>query len=161
MPTVDLHLLLPTLLPKAIEWAESVSAHALERGVALKPHEIAVARIVGVRVPERVRVLRLDTLPLPDDAMLRDAALTAGLLGPGMAGLTLGHAVLVCRGEECVRLLSHELRHVHQYERAGSIAAFLPSYLEQVVGVGYRDAPFEVDAREHELASWPARGFDG
>ena len=48
------------------------------------------------------------------------------------------------------RLVSHELRHVHQYEAAGSIAAFLPVYLAQIVSVGYEQAPFELDARHHE-----------
>ena len=65
--------------------------------------------------------------------MLRAAALQAGLLGPGMVGLTLGHAIFICRGHKTRRLLSHELRHVHQYEQHGSIAAFLPVYLGQIV----------------------------
>jgi hypothetical protein len=39
---------------------------------------------------------------------------------------------------------------VHQYEAAGSIAAFLPLYLQQIVLYGYERAPFEVDARAHE-----------
>lgn len=39
----------------------------------------------------------------------------------------------------------------HQYEQAGSIAAFLPRYLQQIVTVGYNNAPFEIDARSHEL----------
>ena len=75
-----------------------------------------------------------------------------GLLGPNMVGLTLGYAVLVCRGHEATpRLLSHEFRHVHQYEIAGSIAAFLPGYLHQIVAYGYANAPLEIDARNHEL----------
>jgi hypothetical protein len=49
------------------------------------------------------------------------------------------------------QLLSHECRHVYQYEAAGSIAAFLPVYIEQIVEFGYDDAPFEQDARHHEL----------
>jgi hypothetical protein len=49
------------------------------------------------------------------------------------------------------RLLSHECRHVHQYEAHGSIAAFLPVYLEQIATVGYRNSPLEQDARAHEV----------
>jgi hypothetical protein len=92
-----------------------------------------------------------DSLPMPDDAVLQAAAVQAGLMGPGMVGLTLGHAIFICRGHKTRRLLSHELRHVHQYEQHGSIAGFLPIYLKQVIEVGYRDAPLERDAREHEL----------
>jgi hypothetical protein len=50
------------------------------------------------------------------------------------------------------RLISHEFRHVAQYEVAGSIEAFLPVYLAQIVEAGYEAAPFEVDARNHEIA---------
>jgi hypothetical protein len=64
--------------------------------------------------------------------------------------LTLGYSVLVCRGHETTRLLSHEFRHVHQYESVGSISAFLPLYLQQIVEFGYDDAPFEADARSCE-----------
>ena len=52
----------------------------------------------------------------------------------------------------CRRLLSHECRHVFQYEQAGSIALFLPLYLDAIVRVGYENCPFEQDARAHELA---------
>ncbi len=68
-----------------------------------------------------------------------------------MVGLTLGDAVFICVGHEMnPRLLRHELRHVYQYEQAGSISAFLPLYLGQIVQFGYRNAPLEQDARAHE-----------
>lgn len=70
-----------------------------------------------------------------------------------MAGLTLGYSILICRGHKTRRLLSHELRHVFQYEQHGSIAAFLPVYLMQIATVGYQSAPFEQDARAHELTN--------
>ena len=94
----------------------------------------------------------VDEPPLPADPLLRQAALQTGLLGPDMAGLTLGHGIYIRRGCLTALLLSHECRHVHQYEQAGSIAAFLPVYLQQIVRFGYFDAPYEVDGRAHELA---------
>lgn len=125
----------------------------MEAGEALTPAEEEIARRVGVRQPEWVRVEIVDSLPLPADPVLRSAALAAGLLGPGMVGLTLGHAIFICRGHKDRRLLSHELRHVHQYEQHGSISAFLSVYLGQIVEVGYTRAPLEADARAHELDS--------
>ena len=89
-------------------------------------------------------------LPMPDDPELRQAALAAGLLGPDMIGLTLGYGVYVCVGHATIRVMSQEFRHVHQYEQAGSIAAYLPIYVRQIVMVGYHDAPLEIDARVHE-----------
>lgn len=68
-----------------------------------------------------------------------------------MVGLTLGHAVIVVNGHATRRLLTHEFRHVHQYEAVGSIAAYLPLYLQEIATFGYEQAPLEVDARQHEM----------
>ena len=68
-----------------------------------------------------------------------------------MVGLTLGYSIFIVRGHMSPRLLSHECRHVYQYETAGSISAFLPVYLQQIATVGYQSAPFEQDARAHEF----------
>jgi hypothetical protein len=93
----------------------------------------------------------VDQLPLPEEPALRAAALATGLIGPQMAGLTLGHTIFVLRKHLSNRLISHELRHVHQYEELGSIAKFLPLYLEQIATVGYENAPLEIDARKYEI----------
>ena len=149
--SLDLSSELPRLLPKAIAWTEAQAACVANSGRSLDDSEVKLARRVGVAWPERVRVALVDVLPLPEDPELCAAALQTGLLGPGMVGLTLGHSVLICRGHETKRLLSHELRHVHQYEQAGSIALFLPGYLQQIVAFGYAAAPLEQDARAHEV----------
>ncbi len=146
----DLAAELPRLLPDAIAWAESESSRALREGSPLDAMGVRLARAVGVRQPEHIRIVEAHALPFPADEELRFAATQAGLLGPDMTGLTLGYAVFVRAGHVSSRLLSHEFRHVYQYETAGSIAAFLPLYLEQIVVYGYEQAPFEVDARANE-----------
>ena len=123
----------------------------MNAGASLTESGITDAKTVGVARPELIRVLAVPHLPLPDDAALRAIALDTGLLGPDTIGLTLGHAIFIVQGHESRQLLTHECRHVHQYESAGSIAAFLPVYFQQIVTVGYHDAPFEIDAREHEI----------
>jgi len=110
-----------------------------------------LARRAGVKKPELIRTKIVEQLPLPADPLLREAALQTGLLGPGMIGLTLGYSILIVRGHLTHRLLSHECRHVYQYESHGSIASFLPVYLEQIATVGYQNAPFERDARDREI----------
>ncbi len=147
---MDLQAALPLLLPKAIAWAEDQAARVGSLGRALTRRELELAREVAVTQPERVRVALVDALPMPEDPALRAAALETGLLGPGMVGLTLGHSVFICMGHETVRTLSHEFRHVYQYEQAGSIRDFLPGYLQQIVQFGYADAPLERDACAHE-----------
>jgi len=148
---VDLSALLERLHPKAILWAEQMQQHVLEVGAALSATEQSLARAVGVHRPELVRVQVVEELPFPDDPELQEVATRYGFLGPGTIGVTLGYAVLLCRGHDTSpRLLSHELRHVYQYEQLGSIQQFLPVYLQQLLDVGYEDAPLEIDAREHE-----------
>jgi hypothetical protein len=147
----DLQSALPQLLTPAVAWAEVQSQKVQQEGEPLSVASLLLAKRVGVNHPHLVRVNIVDQLPLPTEPLLRQAALQTGLLGPGMVGLTLGHSILVVRGHLGPRLLSHELRHVHQYEAHGSIAGFLPVYLEQIASVGYYNAPFEQDARAHEL----------
>jgi hypothetical protein len=138
------------LVPKAIAWAEAEAAAAQTSGSPLNALGVRLARAVGVRQPELIRVVEAASLPSPADPDLSLAAAQTGLLGPHMAGLTLGYTIYIRAGYGSSRLLSHECRHVYQYESAGSIAAFLPLYLEQIVFYGYERAPLEVDARTHE-----------
>ncbi|WP_322039069.1 hypothetical protein [Burkholderia diffusa] len=148
---IDLADILPSALPDAVAWADAQAAHGLARGVPLTPAQADDARIVGVAQPERIRVVVADRLPFPDTPALGAIARDTGLLAPGTIGLTLGHAVFVLRGHDTRRLLTHEFRHVHQYEEAGSIGAFLARYLHEIATVGYHDAPLEADARQHEF----------
>jgi hypothetical protein len=147
---IDLAAALPRLLPLAIPWVQSQEADVLATGRPLTVTELALAKAVGVRNASHVRIKLVNQLPQPSHPELRVAAEQTGLLGPNMWGVTFGYAVFIRHGFETNRLVSHELRHVHQYEAAGSIAAFLPVYLAQIVSVGYERAPFELDARRHE-----------
>jgi len=144
---------LPAVLREAVRWATAQALDIARRGAPLTRRDLEIARAVGVQHPQFIRLLEVEELPAPAEGLLREAALHAGLAGPEMAGLTLGHAVGIRRGCTTVRLLSHEFRHVYQYEQAGSIAAFLAEYLRQIAEVGYAAAPLEQDARSHER-SW-------
>ena len=149
--TQSLESLLPILLPSAISWMKEQSALVLESGSPLTDTGTRLAQAVGVSCPENVRISIVPRLPLPDDPTLRDVALQTGLLGPNMIGITFGYGIYICDGHMSNRLISHECRHVFQYETAGSIDAFLPIYLHQIATVGYDNAPYEIDAREHEI----------
>ncbi|UXI66512.1 DUF4157 domain-containing protein [Tahibacter amnicola] len=146
---------LPSLAALAIQWAEQQAAVIARDGKPLTQRGTAVARRMGVREPERVRVLVVTVIPAPDSWRLRLAARALGFLRPSTLGLTLGHGIFLREGYAGMRLLSHELRHVHQYEEAGSIARFLPVYLRQLLTFGYERAPLEVEARLHEVRDGP------
>ena len=140
------------LAPRAIAWAEQQSARVAHSGSKLTPAQVALARSVGVQHPERVRIQVVDEFPLPQEAEVKAAAMRIGLARPSIVGLTLGHSILLRRGyENDPRLLSHELRHVWQYESRGGIAPFLERHLRDLARFGYEDSPFELDARAHEV----------
>jgi hypothetical protein len=147
---IDLIKELPQLLPPAVDWAESRSREILETGYPLTPKEQQLASSVGVRRPELVRIKIVPAVPVPENSKLRAAAEQSGLLGPSTHGLTLGYGIYLVEGFIDDRIKRHECRHVFQYERAGSIAAFLAKYVPDVLEFGYWDAPDEIDARAHE-----------
>lgn len=153
---LNLAALLQPLLPAATEWAQACEAHILRDGRPLDRAGLALARAVGVKAPLLIRVQHVRSIPWPSDSGLRRAAMATGLLGPGVEGLTLGYGIYIVgrrrKAPACgnALLISHECRHVHQYEQAGSIGVFLAEYLRQIVELGYEDAPYEVDARAWE-----------
>jgi hypothetical protein len=146
---------LPVLLPRVIGWATRESERILESGQPLSPQGIAVARAVGVATPERIRILEVPAIPAPEDPELKQVAGEQNLIGPNTAGLTLGYGIFIVQGQLDVRLLSHECRHVYQVEVAGGLEAFLPKYLQQIAEFTYDHAPYELDAKQHELAALP------
>jgi hypothetical protein len=114
-----------------------------------EPAGLALARKVGVQQPEKIRVVRVQEIPMPRHGPLRAAAVQVGF-GPDLTGLTLGHAIFLCEHDQRLQLLAHECRHVAQYESFGSIAAFLTKHLRDVATVGYYNSPLERDARACE-----------
>ena len=145
-----MHLDLQTLLPKAVAWAERQSSEILCTGAPLTNTEAALAVRMGVARPQHVRIQVVAEFPRPEDPELFAFAEGAGLSSPTMHGLTLGHGIFIRKGYRANRLVSHECRHVFQYEQHGSIEAFLRVYLEQVGRVGYWNAPLELDAYANE-----------
>jgi hypothetical protein len=141
---------LPVILPRAIAWAEDKSKEALSFGLVLDARGISIARRVGVASPERIRVMLVDRIPRPEDPDLLLAATKSGLIGPDGEGITFGYGTYLVARHNSEQLLAHECRHVFQYEAAGSIAAFLPKYLQQIAEFGYAQAPYEIDACLHE-----------
>lgn len=141
------------VLEKAVIWAEEQSKLILEKGTALNDFEIELARKVGVEHPELVRILEVETIPVPTDLELKKIAETTGLFNPSLAGITFYYGIYIKKGERSDRLVSHELRHVYQHEKAGSIKEFLKEYAQQLISIGYENAPLELDAKNSETVT--------
>ena len=138
---------LDELLPLAAQWAAEQQQRVLCEGVPLSDKELADAKTIGVQNPERVRLLQVDTIPVPVHPMLRAAATSINFLSAAPRGLALGDGIFVrsdCWRDQ--RLIAHELAHTAQYQRLGGIVPFLQSYIYQCSTVGYANAPLELEA---------------
>jgi hypothetical protein len=138
---------LEQLLPLAAQWAAAQQQRVLCEGVPLSEIELADAKAIGVRNPERVRLLRVDAVPVPAHPMLRAAAASINFLTATPRGLALDYGIFVRTDHWRDRtLIAHELVHTAQFQRLGGILPFLHAYISQCVTVGYPNAPLELEA---------------
>lgn len=138
---------LSMVVPLAANWVEEQQAKILHEGVALTPHQAFDAHLVGVKRPGKVRLLKTDFIPLPESPVLRKANERFNLVSPVTAGITFGYGIYIREDLWDDRpLITHELVHVGQYERYGSVNAFLRDYLEECLTVGYPNGPLEQEA---------------
>jgi hypothetical protein len=135
------------LLPLATTWATEQEQKIVCAGVPLSEKEIGDARAIGVQSPDRIRLLRVETIPRPSQPQLKAACDAIDFLTPATRGLTLGYGIFIrsdCLGDRL--LVVHELAHVAQYERLGGIFPFLRRYLFECLTLGYCAAPLEQEA---------------
>ena len=139
--------------PAALAWYQHTEQQLLPKGRVLTTEEQALAQQLGVKHPEKVRILALETFPMPEDQALRAEAERYGLGSPQEAGRTIGYAVLLkAKYASDKTLLAHELVHVQQLERMGK-ADFLKRYLLEVETVGYARSPMELEAYQRQQLS--------
>lgn len=142
-------LLLEELLPQICDWAQKKEEeNILKNGVALSADEMVTASKIGVRHPERVRLLQVPQVPMSQDAALRAAAAQAGLVSEQTAGMALRYGIFIRDDvwDNRSHIVAHELVHTAQYERLGGFAPFLKQYLSECLTVGYSQAPLEQEA---------------
>ena len=135
------------LLALACEWAQEQERIILRDGVPLTGTQMEDARAVGVQNPERVRLLSVKQIPVPEHPALKAAAADIQLITPQTEGLTLWYGIYI-RSDcwEARRLLVHEFVHTAQYERFGGFQEFLQQYLDECNIIGYPAAPMEQEA---------------
>src|SRR5687767_8757555 len=118
------------LAPLAYQWAKQQEAYILQHGAPLAAHQLADAGRVGVQYPDRVRVLVVDRIPLPDDEELAEAARRAQIITDASRGVAIGYGIIIRADSWQNReLLLHQLVHVAQCERSGSLESFVSEYL--------------------------------
>ncbi|VAW58863.1 hypothetical protein MNBD_GAMMA11-625 [hydrothermal vent metagenome] len=142
---------LTQIINSACNWVNAENLANQDNFRPLNSTEISIAKKVGVNLPDKIRLIEVVSMPLPADPQLKKLCDKYEFMGDNSIGLTLGYPVYIRKAYLCTRLLSHEFRHVQQYEQCGSIQQFLLEYITQVMHSGYLNAPFEIDARDHEF----------
>jgi hypothetical protein len=146
---------LPLILPLAARWAEQQEKRILLAGVALREPHLSDAALMGVQHPEKIRLLKVDEIRIPDSEFLRWAASLTGLISPETVGLTVRYGIFI-RADywKNRRLIAHECVHTAQYERFGGFKEFLGRYLHECLEIGYSVAPLEREAmlRSEQIA---------
>ena len=139
------------LAPLALDWFKEVESKFLKKGRLLTDKEIAMAKSIGVKHPEHVRVIILTDFPSPGNKKLLTETKNYGFGNSAESGRTMGYVVMLkARFKNERRVLAHELAHVAQQERMG-VKNFFRRFIAEHEIVGRRRAPLEVDANKIAL----------
>ncbi|MDQ6809318.1 MAG: hypothetical protein M3Z64_07825 [Verrucomicrobiota bacterium] len=135
------------LAPAAAAWVARQEHRILREGERLSPSELDDAVRIGIRHPERIRVLTVSSIPPFRARWLRRCATGMPFVSANTIGLTARYGIFLREDYRHDRsLLRHELAHTAQYERLGGIRPFLRQYLGEWLEVGYPSGALEVEA---------------
>ena len=127
-------------------WYKDWDAHILLHGSPLEETQTRDARCVGVKSPERVRVLRVPNIPMPHYPLLHSKLVESRVITPDANGLTVGYGIFIRSDAPIARYwVAHELAHVSQIERGGC-PAVLRQYLSELMTSGYEGSSLEKEA---------------
>ena len=135
------------LLPRAYDWAKEQEQFVLARGNPLGARHTADACLAGVKNWERIRILVVDRIPMPEDAALAEAAKRSGIITKDTRCMGFGYALIVRVDDWHDReLILHNLVHIAQCERSGGLENWVRDYL----GNRTNCADFTVGSLEEE-----------
>ncbi|MEO5915938.1 MAG: hypothetical protein ABIS50_17010 [Luteolibacter sp.] len=139
--------LLLVLLPLAVKWVVREERRILKNGVPLSPDGLMDASRMGVAHPEKIRLVKVDRIPMLNGVFMKWLSAMIPSVSCQTVGLSLRYGIYIrSRYWNDRHLIAHECVHTGQYERCGSVAAFLKSYFTECIESGYPDAPMEQEA---------------
>ncbi|WP_143484320.1 hypothetical protein [Pseudoalteromonas piscicida] len=137
------------LLEQYLTWTQKIESQGREIGDPLDKNGLALAKEIGIKHPEKVRIIYLDTVPFPiENKALKAMGESLGFIGEGIINnaQVFGYSIYVRDGYELNRpKLAHELVHVLQIERA-NFAKVLHQHIADMQKYSYDKAPLEVEA---------------
>lgn len=139
------------LLPQYIEWGYQTEAKGLKLGIPLDEDGLKLARDVGVKSPEKIRIVYVDEVPFPyDNFALKMLGESVGFIGENIIveAQAFGYSIYVRNDYEFDKpKLAHEIVHVLQIERS-NFEDVTFQHLSDLAKYGYSNAPLEVEAFE-------------
>ena len=133
--------------PWIVRWVSRHEAVVLAAGRSLGPRELEIARAVGVRMPQRVRVLAVRKVPMPGPDWLHKLASLFKMPVESPVGICLRYGIYLAHSPANSEfILAHELAHTAQYEKEGGYVGFLRRYVCECLACGYTSAPMEEEA---------------
>ena len=131
----------------AAVWATREERRILVQGIPLSRKEIEIARAMGVAHPERVRLMKVDGIPLLNGRLVCLLATLFPRIPTQTVGISLRYGIYIHSDQwRDLQLIAHECVHTSQYERFGSIAAFMKAYFTECIEIGYPLGPLEQEA---------------
>lgn len=134
------------LMPLAMQHNRKMQARALEVGTPLNAEGIELARSLGVKNPEKIRIVVVDKIPKFRTADKLAEATPAFTGSATIAGITAGYGIFLAKAyEDKIWVLAHELVHVAQFERWG-LEGLVRRVVTQQVALPGRLIPVEREA---------------
>ena len=135
------------LLPLAYQWAKTQEEFVLAHGMALQTQQLSDARLAGVRDCERIRVLVVDRIPLPEDARLVEATRRIRVLTEDTRCTGFGHAIIIRADAWGDReLLLHNLVHIAHNVIIGKHSAIIAHAMIGEASQRYSIGPAAISA---------------
>lgn len=138
-----------------VKWAAKIEERGQATGTPLAPDQLRLASEIGIKHPEKVRLVVVDEVPFPmDNPEIRLAGEKFGFIGPGITNnaQAFGYTVWIRKGFSLDRpRLAHELVHVMQIERSTSFAAYASQYVSELIQYGHEKSPLEREAYEANI----------
>lgn len=135
---------------KMIDWSLTWESYALEHGKELTDEQLHDAAQVGIKYPEKVRMVTLPNLPSPFDDVVTNGQYnpTAFSLFPQKWSCSLGYGILNKNVEWDNReYVLVSLAHTALCEQLGGSKLYFRQYTNELLTYGFHDSPLEQRAQ--------------
>jgi hypothetical protein len=141
-----------TYIQPLADWIEDMENCILSQGRFLSDEEMTIAKKLGIKNYDIIRVLESDIVPMPMHNSIKNIGLSMGFFQQTTAGMSFRYGIYLNSRQKCNRVvLIHELAHTLQYEQHGSILAFTKAYLDDILKHGYHQSAHEQEANRLTL----------